>query len=96
VESEKTTEKYLRQHIRNLGGQVVKMRPIEKGWPDRLCILPGGIIFFVELKSEGKKPDSTQRYVHAELFKLGCEVYVADTKAKVDSIIKHYLKLEGS
>lgn len=64
------------------------MRPIEGGYPDRVCIFPDGVILFVEVKSQGKKPDPLQVIAHKELLDLGCMVSVVDTKASVDKLME--------
>ena len=48
---EREIEAFLRQKIKSAGGLCLKF--VSPGWagaPDRLCLLPGGKIFFVELK----------------------------------------------
>jgi len=88
-ESEKTTERYLSQRIEALGGKCWKwVSPNVRGVMDRICFLPNGIVFFVELKSEGKELAPHQQRRAKELITLGQHCYMADTKAKVDEIIK--------
>lgn len=93
MESEKTTEAYLRDRIRALGGRSYKwVSPGCSGVPDRMVILPGGKIFFVELKSEGQTSTALQRIRQAELRALGCTVYAdIDTKEKVREILSREL-----
>ena len=88
-ESEKTTEKYLIQKIEALGGKCWKwVSPNVRGVMDRICFLPNGIVFFVEVKSEGKTLAPHQERRAKELMLLGQRCYLADTKATVDEIIK--------
>lgn len=88
MESEKATERYLRTQIEALGGKCWKWEsPQVRGVMDRICFLPG-VVFFVETKSEGKKLDGAQVRRAKDLEKLGQRCYVADTKARVDEIIK--------
>ena len=56
--------------------------------PDRLCLLPNGKIFFVELKSPGKKPRALQVNQITKITKLGQRVYVVDSKEKVDEVLE--------
>ena len=56
--------------------------------PDRLCLLPNGKIFFVELKSPGKKPRALQVNQITKITKLGQRVYVMDSKEKVDEVLE--------
>jgi len=88
-ESEKVTEKYLISQVQKLGGRSYKWSAMNtKGLPDRIVVMPHNRIFFVELKSEGIKPTPLQLHMHEELRILGCRVYTADTKTKVDRILK--------
>jgi len=49
---EKNLEARLRKFVHRMGGYCVKLLPwAETGLPDRMLILPGGYIIFVELKS---------------------------------------------
>ena len=59
------------------------------GVPDRMILLPGGRIYFVELKAPGKKERPRQRYVQAILQRLGFTVFASvDSIEKVDEIIR--------
>ena len=91
MESEKDTEAYLRGEIKKLGGKAYKfVSPGQTGVPDRICILPGGRVFFVETKSEGKKSTPKQRQQQKRMRDLGCCVYAdVDTKAKVREVISN-------
>jgi len=90
MENEKTTEAYLRDEVRRLGGRSYKwVSPGCSGVPDRIVILPGGRVVFVELKSEGKTSTAQQRKRQAELRALGCTVYTdIDTKARVREVLR--------
>ena len=88
VESEKITERFLTAEVKKLGGWAIKISAaFIAGLPDRLVLLPGGQMHFVELKSEGKKPSPIQRVVHKKLAALGFDVWVIDTKEKVITFI---------
>lgn len=89
MESEKSTEKYLREEIRKLGGTAYKfVSPGQTGVPDRLVCLPGGKVFFAELKSEGRKSTPVQKRQQEKLKALGFSVYAdIDTKEKVREVI---------
>jgi hypothetical protein len=90
MENEKTTEAYLRDEVRRLGGRSYKwVSPGCSGVPDRIVIKPGGEVFFVETKSEGKTSTAQQRKRQAELRALGCTVYTdIDTKARVREVLR--------
>ncbi|MDL1914144.1 MAG: VRR-NUC domain-containing protein [Bergeyella sp.] len=85
---EKQTEKYLVTRVKNLGGLCVKYPPLFfRGFPDRIVLLPGGAVVFVEIKARGEKPRLIQRKVHARLRALGFRVEVVDSAGAVDAVI---------
>jgi hypothetical protein len=89
-DSEKYLERELVERIELLGGKCIKLVPLNSnGIPDRLCLLPGGIIFFAEIKSKGQKPRKLQLYWHRILTKLGFIVHVIDSYEKLNSIISY-------
>jgi hypothetical protein len=88
MESEKDTEIYLRKQLEELGGKCWKFTsPMVKGVPDRICFLPD-IVWFAEVKSEGKGLDGAQVRRARDLTRLGQRSYMVDTKASVDKMIK--------
>ena len=87
--TEKEIENYLVRKIKNKKGTAYKFTsPGNSGVPDRLCLLPNGKIFFVELKSPGKKPRALQINQITKIAKLGQRVYVLDSKEKVDEVLE--------
>ena len=85
---ESKIENKLKQAVERLGGMCIKFPPIFfKGFPDRIVLLPGGAIFFVELKQKGKKPTGLQTLVHNRLRSLGFAVSVLDDVADIDNLI---------
>ena len=87
--SEKEIENYLIRKIKNKKGVAYKFTsPGNSGVPDRLCLLPNGKIFFVELKSPGKKPRALQVNQITKIMSLGQRVYVVDSKEKVDEVLE--------
>lgn len=80
MDSEKAIEKKLNEAVKKLGGWSIKLLPFQfNGLPDRLLLIPGGHVIFVEVKSEKKKPEPLQLWVHKKLRNLGFKVYVIDT-----------------
>lgn len=61
--------------------------PSMSGLPDRIVLLPGGKVSFVELKAEGEKPRPLQKAVHKILAGLGFHVYVIDSKSGVKAYV---------
>lgn len=74
-------EAHLVKAVKAAGGHAYKfVSPGRKGVPDRLVILPGGRLVFVECKAPGQKPRPDQQREHERLRALGCEVVVLDSK----------------
>lgn len=77
---ERDIERALCKRVKELGGLCEKFTsPGRRSVPDRLVILPGGRIVFVELKAPGKKPTEAQKKDHERRRILGCDVRVIDT-----------------
>lgn len=94
LELEREVETYLRLRVKRLGGKCLKFIPdFARGVPDRIVLLPGGIVIWVELKRpRGGRLSVMQRACHAELRALGQRVEVAWSKEDVDRILENTLK----
>ena len=70
---EKDIEKYLVRSVRHLGGLCLKwVCPGWSGVPDRIILMPGGRIWFVELKRPaGGKVSKLQKWWETTLQDLG-------------------------
>ena len=89
IESEKVLEKKLAKMVGAEGGWCIKLLPtFVSGIPDRLCMFPGGIIVFVEMKSTGDKPSPIQRVIHRKLTRLGFIVLVIDSTPGLENLIQ--------
>lgn len=85
---EKTIEQKFRAAVKVAGGLAVKFTsPGFDGVPDRLALLPGGRMAFVEVKAPGKKPRPLQLARHRQLRQLGFRVYVLDDESQIGGII---------
>lgn len=85
---EKTIEQKFRAAVKAAGGLAVKFTsPGFDGVPDRLALLPGGRMAFVEVKAPGKKPRPLQLARHRQLRQLGFKVYVLDDEGQIEKII---------
>lgn len=74
---EKEIEKKLVEGVKKLGGRAYKIvSPGNVGVPDRLVLLPGGRIVFVELKTPVGRLSKMQKFRIAEMQRLGAEVLV--------------------
>lgn len=76
---ERDLEEKFRQEVKKAGGKAYKfISPGNSGVPDRIVVLPGGKIGFVELKQKGRKPTPLQKAQIHHLVKAGCYVNVLD------------------
>ena len=85
-------ENKLRQKIRALGCGAVCLKFVSPGYtgvPDRIILLPGGRVIFVELKQPGKMERKRQRYVQSVLRRLGFDVFSAvDSDERIDEVVE--------
>ena len=85
---EKDLEKYLVKQVKKLYGLCFKfVSPGNAGVPDRIVIKDGKLIF-IELKAPEKGVRALQRLQIDRLLKHEQVVYVADSKEKIDLILK--------
>ena len=74
---ESEIEKRLVREVRKMGGMAYKfVSPGNTGVPDRIIILPGGVICFTELKTERGRLSLPQERQIAKLKELGMRVEV--------------------
>lgn len=71
------------------GAKCLKfVSPGFSGVPDRIVLLPGGQVVFVELKRPNERPRQRQLFVQSRLRKLGFLVYgCVDTLEKVERVV---------
>lgn len=88
TESEKTLEAKLRREAEKRGGMALKLSAqLHRGLPDRLILMPGGLTYFAEIKTTGKKPTKLQEKCHRELRSLGFTVWVVDSTQKLEDFL---------
>lgn len=86
---EKQIERKLTIAAKNMGGIAPKFTsPGFDGVPDRIVLLPGGHIAFVEVKAKGFKPRPLQLARHKLLRGLGFRVYVLDDERQIGRLLK--------
>ena len=74
---ERDIEKKLVKSIRLLGGRAYKwVSPGNSGVPDRIVVLPGGRVIFVELKTDTGSLTPLQKRQISVLESIGAEVMV--------------------
>lgn len=92
--SEREIEAYLVKSVKNKKGLCMKWTsPGNAGVPDRIVIVPGGDIYFVELKAEGKRDNLSplQKNFIQKLENLNCGVRVIASFQEVDEFIEEVM-----
>ena len=85
---EKSIEQKLVKAVKVAHGMCPKfVSPGMDGMPDRLLLMPGGQMAFVEVKAPGKKPRPLQLRRHEQLRSLGFPVYVLDDPAAIPDML---------
>ena len=88
MDSEKLIERKLVDAVKAKGGICVKFySAYQRGVPDRIVLMPQGRVYFVELKSTGKKPTKLQELFIGKLRSLGFIVEVIDTIEKLNELV---------
>ena len=89
---ERTVEQRLVEAVRKAGGLCPKF--VSPGWdgvPDRIVLLPGGKLGFVELKAPGQKLRPLQRRRREQLERLGFRVFVIDGVEQIGGVLHEIL-----
>lgn len=77
---EDSIEAHLVKEVKKAGGIAYKfISPGRRSVPDRLVLLPGGKVIFVECKAPGEKPTAAQLREHEKIRALGFIVHVLDS-----------------
>ena len=86
---ENEVEGHLRRRVEKAGGICVKFLPdFARGFPDRIVLLPGGVLVWVETKRpQGGVLSPVQKVQHVLLRRLGQRVEVVWTKDQADDLI---------
>lgn len=86
--NEKLIEKKLREAVKAFGGLALKFSsPYHRGMPDRVLLMPNGMVGFVEIKTTGKKPTELQKVAHKQLRELGFKVEVIDKPEQIEEFL---------
>lgn len=89
METEKQIESKLVQSVKIKNGIAVKFySPFFTGMPDRMVMLPGGRLVFVELKAPRGRLAERQKVVGQLLSKMGFEVRVITTMGQLDNFLE--------
>lgn len=87
---ERDVEQYLVQCTKSLGGACFKfVSPGYNGVPDRILLLPGAKIAFVEVKRpDGGRVSQLQIYWIQIIRKLGFTAEIVKNKVEVDALLR--------
>jgi streptogramin lyase len=82
---ERDIERYLVRRVTQLGGVAYKfVSPGRVGVADRIVLLPGGVVWFVELKTATGRLSPLQKVFAADMRRLGANYIVIRSKEEVD------------
>lgn len=87
---ETSIETYLRKSVKAAGGYCIKLSPYGLvGIPDRMILMPGAIVVFVECKKPaGAKVARLQKWWKERLERLGFPHEYAFTREDVERIME--------
>ena len=89
---ERLYEKDLRVAVESAGGLCLKLPSrLYRGIPDRLILLPGGRVFFVELKAERGRTSKVQSAFRTFLRSIGFNSEVIRGKQEVEEFIQEHV-----
>jgi len=85
---ERDIERYLVRRVTQLGGVAYKfVSPGRVGVADRIVLLPGGVVWFVELKTATGRLSPLQKLFAADMRRMGMNYIVIRSKEEVDQWI---------
>lgn len=88
---ERDLERRFCHEVEKMGGMPLKfVSPNCRGVPDRLVLLPMGVMAFAEIKRPGGKLRSLQSYRKAQIEKLGFRVWVIDSEKQIEAFCSEY------
>jgi len=80
-------EKKFVEAVKNIGAKIFKFTsPGMAGVPDRIVLIPGGEIIFVELKKPGEKLRPLQLKRKKDLEAMGFQVEVVDSIPRIEEV----------
>ena len=79
------------RQAKKLGCWGLKLWPLVTGLPDRLFLLPGGRVWFVEFKALDGRVSKRQAVVHEHLRVMEFTVDVIQTRTRFEFLLRFYL-----
>ena len=90
---ERDIERYLVRRAIEHGGKAYKwVSPGHVGVTDRIVLLPGGRVWFVELKTATGRLSPLQKVFAADLHRMGMNYIVIRSKGEVDQWLLGHIK----
>ena len=85
---ESTIEDHLVRRANEIGGEVRKVKWIgRRGAPDRVVMLPGGRLYWVELKRPDQKAEPHQAREHERMRSMGQRVLIIDSFEAIEALL---------
>jgi streptogramin lyase len=86
---ERDIERYLVRRAIEHGGKAYKwVSPGHVGVTDRIVLLPGGVVWFVELKTVRGRLSPLQKVFAADMRRMGMNYIVIRSKGEVDELLQ--------
>ena len=86
---EKDIERYLVRCVTERGGKAYKwVSPGHVGVADRIVMLPGGVVWVVELKTATGRLSPLQKVFAADMVRMGINYIVIRSKEEVDELLQ--------
>ena len=86
---ERDIERYLVRRVAERGGAAYKwVSPGHVGVADRIVMLPGGRVWFVELKTVKGRLSPLQKVFAADMARMGMNYAVLRSKGEVDELLQ--------
>ena len=93
---EKDLEQLFRKQLLELGCLPLKfISPGMAGVPDRIVLIPGGHVVFVEIKRPGEVLRPLQQYTADRFRRLGFPVFVVNSEAALSLFIQYLEQTYG-
>ena len=90
---ERDVESYLVQKLESAGFPCHKFHPDGKaGMPDRVVLLPGSRVVWIETKTTGGHLEEIQKLQHKRLRDIGHKVFVIWNKDDADRVVDEITK----
>ena len=92
---ESSIERRFVSKMKALGILAIKLKLMgNRGLPDRMLLLPGGRVIFIEFKRPGEDLRPLQKHVHKKLLGLNHEVKTFDDANEAAAFVYKAIKID--